>query len=106
MTDNEAGITAPAKEVLTIFNTSIKRPGFGVTSVLGEVTNNSASIQSANLRATFYAADGSIVGTAYGSVIGVQPGQTKTFELVSMDDLKGAEKYKVGIDVLVGGELF
>lgn len=92
--------TAPRKEVLTIFNSTVKQLGFGVTTVVGEVKNNSSQTHTATLMATFYADDGTIVGTAVGAVNAIQSGQTKTFELMGMDDLSRASKFKVAVDTM------
>ena len=86
---------------LTITNTTIKSEGFGMTRVVGEVTNNTSRRYSATLIATFYGKDGGIVGTAGGAINGIEPGQTKTFELMSTDNLGKAAKYKVAVDTLL-----
>ena len=45
--------------------------------------------------------DGSIKGTAVGAVNDVAPGETKTFTLVTMDDVAGYANMKVQIDTLL-----
>ncbi|MEX2307827.1 MAG: hypothetical protein WD738_09565 [Pirellulales bacterium] len=43
---------------LTIANTTVKNQGFGITTLVGEVTNNTSRRYSATLMATFYGKDG------------------------------------------------
>jgi hypothetical protein len=102
VTDNSPRRFASGRqEELTITNTAIKNEGFGLTTVIGEVTNNSTRQYSATLMATFYTKEGKILGTASGAINGVEAGQTKTFQLVSTDDLENAANYKVAVDTLL-----
>jgi DNA-directed RNA polymerase subunit RPC12/RpoP len=95
----ELPAAAPQLPTFIISNTTVKAKGFGMATVVGEITNTSSRTRSASLIATFYGKDGSITGTAQGAVLGVQPGQKKTFELMTMDDLEGTKNYKVAVDV-------
>ena len=64
----------------------------------GEATNRDAIEDSATLTAAFYAEDGSVAGTGGAALVGMKPGRTKTFIVLSV--LKHA-RYKVDIDSLL-----
>ena len=90
-----------AKEKLTIKNSVASDKGYGMIQVDGEVTNNDSSEHSATLKATFYDADGKILGTASGAVNDLAPGETKTFSLMSTDKIDGYKDMKVQVDTLL-----
>lgn len=69
--------------------------------VVGEVTNNDSGQHSATLKATFYDANGKILGTASGAVNDVAPGETKTFTLITSDNVTGYKDMKVQVDTLL-----
>lgn len=87
-------------EKMTIKN-SIYKNASGLKQVVGEITNNDTGKHSATLTATFYAADGSILGTAAGAVNDVAPGETKTFTLMTVDEVTGYKDMKVAVDTLL-----
>lgn len=87
-------------ETLTITNSSAKHTS-GFWEVVGEVKNNDSIKHSAILKATFYASDGSIKGTASGAVNDITAGDTKTFNLMSGDDVTGYKDMKVQVDTLL-----
>lgn len=98
--------TAPAqqstaqKEKLTIKNSTYSEAN-GLEQVVGEVTNNDTSVRSATLKATFYDASGKILGTASGAVNEVAAGETKTFTLITADNVAGYKDMKVQVDTLL-----
>lgn len=87
-------------ETMTIKNSAYQNSD-GLQQVVGEITNNAGEKHSAMLKATFYAADGSIKGTATGAVNDVAPGETKTFNLLTNDDVAGHKDMKVQVDTLL-----
>lgn len=87
-------------EAMTIKN-SVYQNSNGLQEVVGEITNNTGDKHSAMLKATFYAADGSIMGTATGAVNDVTSGETKTFNLLTTDEVAGYTEMKVQIDTLL-----
>ncbi len=91
----------PAKEKMTIKNSTVSDKGYGMTQVDGEITNNDSGKHSATLKATFYDADGKILGTASGAVNDVAPGETKTFSLMTNDSISGYKDMKVQVDTLL-----
>lgn len=93
--------TESTKEKLTIKNSVASDKGYGLTQVNGEVTNNDSIQHSATLKATFYDANGKILGTASGAVNDLAPGETKTFSLTSADKIEGYEDMKVQVDTLL-----
>src|SRR3990167_7196805 len=104
-----AGTTIPASDILSdqpsadvikITNTSVKNDGYSIYEVVGEATNNDTAARTFTLKATFYSSSGGILGTATGAVDSLGAGQTKTFNLVSTDNLSGYTKYKVQVDTI------
>lgn len=93
--------TETAKEKMTIKNSTVTDKGYGMNQVDGEITNNDSEKHSATLKATFYAADGKIMGTATGAVNDVAPGETKTFSLMTTDSISGYATMKVQVDTLL-----
>ena len=83
-----------AAQTMTIKNSAYKDEN-------GEITNNDTGKHSATVKATFYATDGSIKGTASGAVNDVAPGETKTFTLLTTDDVTGYKDMKVQVDTLL-----
>ena len=90
----------PAPEKMTISNSSYSESN-GLKQVVGEIKNNDSVKHTATVKATFYSADGSIKGTAVGAVNDVAPGETKTFTLMTMDEVTGYANMKVQIDTLL-----
>lgn len=88
------------KEKLTIKNSNYSDAN-GLKQVVGEVTNNDSGQHSATLKATFYDANGKILGTASGAVNDVAPGETKTFTLITADNVTGYKDMKVQVDTLL-----
>jgi hypothetical protein len=91
----------PVKEKMTIKNSTVTDKSYGIHQVDGEITNNDTGKHSATLKATFYSADGKIMGTASGAVNDVAPGETKTFSLMSTDSISGYKDMKVQVDTLL-----
>lgn len=89
-----------AAQTMTIKNSAYKDEN-GLQEVVGEITNNDTGKHSATVKATFYATDGSIKGTASGAVNDVAPGETKTFTLLTTDDVTGYKDMKVQVDTLL-----
>lgn len=101
-TGAQPATATPASDAskMTISNSSYSSSN-GMQQVVGEVKNNDSSKHSATLKATFYAADGSIKGTAEGAVNDVAAGETKTFTLMTSDDVAGYASMKVQVDTLL-----
>lgn len=88
------------KEKLTIKNSTYSDAN-GLKQVVGEITNNDSGQHSATLKATFYDANGKILGTASGAVNEIAPGETKTFTLITADNVTGYKDMKVQVDTLL-----
>ena len=97
---NQPAAEQAATEKMTIKNSAYKDNG-GLKQVVGEITNNDTTKHSAIVKATFYAADGSIMGTAAGAVNDVAAGETKTFTLLTTDEVAGYKDMKVQVDTLL-----
>lgn len=89
-----------ATEKLTIKNSTYKESS-GMKQVIGEVTNNDSSKHTATIKATFYNADGQILGTAIGTVTDLAPAETKTFNLFTADDIANYKDMKIQVDTLL-----
>lgn len=90
----------PAKEKITIKNSSFQDKGYGFYEVVGEVTNNDTATRTMTLKATFYDKAGKIMGTAVGAVNELAAGETKTFNLGTSDKVTGYADFKVQVDSL------
>ncbi len=72
-----------------------------IFKLISKAKNNDSVKHSATLKAAFYAADGSIMGTAVGAVNGIAAGDTKTFNLMTTDSVSGYKDMKVQVDMLL-----
>lgn len=73
----------------------------GDFTVHGEATNTSTRQISAFLKATYYDANRVIIGTASGVVNQLNPNATKTFSLVTLDDVTGYADFSVQVDTVI-----
>ncbi|WP_226675724.1 FxLYD domain-containing protein [Rossellomorea aquimaris] len=83
------------------FRNIVHRTQMGITTISGETTNMDNEDHSYSLTVTFYDKDKKIVGTGLGIVDNIGPGQTKTFEAISQDNLKAAASVKVDVDSML-----
>lgn len=100
-TKNSSSGQTRRQQKLTLQIGEPKGNGIGGYSVVGEATNNDVIARSASLTATFYGSDRTVIGTASGAVMQLEPGDTKTFTLTTNDDLGGYAEKKVQIDTLL-----
>lgn len=92
--------TETSIEKITISNTKYTYTG-AFHQIIGEAKNNDNVKHSMSIKATFYDADGKIMGTATGFLNDVAPGETKTFNLLGSEDVKGHATFKVQVDSLL-----
>jgi len=76
----------------------IKGNGAGSFIARGRVVNNSASSKTVTVTTTYFDERDEILGTATGMVNAIAPGQTKTIELISFDNLERYHSQSVQID--------
>jgi hypothetical protein len=100
-TKNSSSDQTRRQEKLTLQIGEPKGNGIGGYSVVGEATNNDVIARSASLTATFYSSDRTVIGTASGVVMQLEPGDTKTFMLATNDDVAGYAEKKIQIDTLL-----
>lgn len=83
------------------FRNIVHRTQIGITTISGETTNMDNEDHSYSLTVTFYDENKKIVGTGLGIIDNIGPGQTKTFEAISQDNLNTAESVKVDVDSIL-----
>lgn len=96
-------ITTPAVSAaskITLSNNSVKE-SYGLWQIVGEAKNTDSAAHTFIISATFYGTDGKIVGTATGNVNDLAAGDTKTYTLLSSDNLTGYKDYKVQISTMI-----
>jgi hypothetical protein len=81
---------------ITIGNTAIVAGALG-SELHGEATNHDTVEHSATIKATFYNAEGGIVGTSDGLINQLGSGRTKTF---SMQNVPRHDRVKVEVDTI------
>jgi flagellar basal body-associated protein FliL len=89
----------PAPEKMTIKNSTYNNKSY-YSEVVGEITNNDTEKRSVTLKATFYDANSKILGTATGALNDIAPGETKTFSLMTTDEVSGYKDMKVQVDTI------
>jgi hypothetical protein len=94
-------VTDRPAEQITLVNISVKAGSRGRHHIYGEAVNNGDTEFSAILGAAFYAADGTVMGTASGSVDKLAPRQTKAFWLRVSNDVSGYETIEVKVDCIL-----
>ena len=94
MTDDPA-------ERITLTNIFVQEGSRGRYKISGDATNNGRIELSAILGATFYDADGTLIGTASGSVNRLAARQTTTFWLRVSSDVSGYAAMKVQVDCVL-----
>lgn len=70
----------------------------GIMQVVGEVTNNGTQPEPIEIRATFYDENSNVLGTAFGKITGLKPGETSSFTLVTNDNVSGYKDLDVRIE--------
>jgi hypothetical protein len=96
LAQDDGSIASSSADEITIRNASVIGTAHG-KELHAEATNNDAVQHSATVKATFYGADGGIVGTADGIVNQLRPGGTKT---ISLDGIPDYARFKVEVDTL------
>lgn len=77
----------------------------GRWQIVGEATNNEGTEVSARLKATFYDAEGKLIGTGSGFISQLAAGQTKTIEFRTVDDVSDYSSMKLMADHIYRHEL-
>lgn len=81
-------------------NFTANRKGFGMV-VYGEATNNEPAALTFVLKATFFDADGMILGSADGFVSEIDSGERRTFELTTSDKIEHSTRVHVHVDTCI-----
>ena len=95
-------LTDPPKrtEKINIKNTVFKQNA-GANLIYGEATNNDSLSHDVSLMGTFYDSAGNITGTALGSIDNIAPNETKTFYLLTTEDVGNYSNFKVQINTII-----
>jgi hypothetical protein len=91
---------SPAGEI-TLTNITVQEGSRGRHKISGEAINNSSTELSAILGARFYDANGTVMGTASGSVNRLTACQTKMFWLRTSRDVSGYDSLKVRVECIL-----
>jgi len=94
-------VTDDPAERITLTNIFVQEGSRGRYKISGDATNNGRIELSAILGATFYDADGTLIGTASGSVNRLAARQTTTFWLRVSSDVSGYAAMKVQVDCVL-----
>jgi len=94
-------VTGDPTEPITLINISVQEGSRGRYRISGEAVNNSHDELSAILGATFYDADGTVIGTASGSVNRLAACQTTMFWLRVSRDMSGYDSMNVRVDCIL-----
>jgi hypothetical protein len=94
-------VTDRSAEQITLTNVTVKEGSRGRYHIYGEAVNNCSTELSAILGATFYDADGTIMGTASGSVNRIAFCQAKAFWLRASNNVSGHVAIKVKVDCIL-----
>lgn len=73
----------------------------GLTTVLGEITNNNKEKHSVEITITFYDEEGNILGIASGTVLDLPGNTTKTFEAYGKEIFPKDSKYKIQVTSII-----
>lgn len=92
-----AAASSGSGDKITLHNISIVA-GPRSKELHGEATNHDVVEHSVTIKATFYGADGKIVGSLGGVVNQLRPGGTKTF---SLHDTPEHSRFKVDVDMII-----
>jgi hypothetical protein len=94
-------VTGDLAERITLTNITVQEGSRGRYKISGEAVNNCDTELSAILGATFYDANGVVLGTASGSVDRLAASQTRLFWLRISRDVSGYASMKVRVDCIL-----
>lgn len=97
--NQDSAATPPDATKPTIeFLNTVTKSNYGMTTVYGEAKNNDTKAHTFTLKVTFYDASNKILGTASGAINDLNPGATKTFSAIGLEDYSNAASLKVQTD--------
>ncbi len=97
-----SGCSSSPEEKISFDKITIKpNESAGLTTVLGEVTNNNNNKHTFEFMITFYNNEGEILGTANGVVFDLSSKSTKTFEASGNEVFPEDAKYKIQINNII-----
>ena len=95
--ESKSEVSAPQKPAIEIISQNFVGGDFG-TKVVAEIKNNTNRTASyIDLKSVFYNEQNAIVGTGMGNATDIAAGQTKTIDILTMDNIETAKQFKVEI---------
>lgn len=95
--ESKSEVSEPQKPAIEIISQNFVGGDFG-TKVVAEIKNNTNRTASyIDLKSVFYNEQNAIVGTGIGNATEIGAGQTKTVDILTMDNVGSAKQFKVEI---------
>lgn len=95
--ESKSEVSAPQKPAIEIISQNFVGGDFGA-KVVAEIKNNTDKTASyIDLKSVFYNEQNAIVGTGIGNATEIGAGQTKTIDILTMDNVASAKQFKVEI---------
>jgi len=96
-TSTKTEISTPAKPAIEIISQNFINSEIG-PKVVTEIKNNTnKAVTYIDLKSVFYDANNSIIGTGIGNATDIPAGQTKTIDILTMDNIAAGKHFKVEI---------
>jgi len=96
-TSTKTEISTPAKPAIEIISQNFINSEIG-PKVVTEIKNNTnKAVTYIDLKSVFYDANNSIIGTGFGNATDIPAGQTKTIDILTMDNISAGKRFKVEI---------
>jgi PBP1b-binding outer membrane lipoprotein LpoB len=96
-TSTKTEISTPAKPAIEIISQNFINSEIG-PKVVTEIKNNTnKAVTYIDLKSVFYDANNTIIGTGFGNATDIPAGQTKTIDILTMDNISAGKRFKVEI---------
>lgn len=92
---------APAKPKIEVLSINEKSDAYS-SSVYAEIRNNTDKTATyCDFKSIYLDESGAVIGSGIGNLSDLAPGQTKTTQIISMDDVSNAKKYRVEVGTVL-----
>jgi uncharacterized protein YcfL len=97
-TEVKEEVSTPEKPAIEILSQNFIDSDF-TPRIVVEIKNNSNKTASyIQLKSVFYDSENKIIGTGIGNAADVYAGQTKTIDIITIDEISNAKQFKVELD--------